>query len=185
MGIEPIPSPLQYNSNEMINMPYKHCLKIMEDGHRCNAQFFVPTNLHPLRFCPEHENPKGRNLRKRHAETERLHDFVVELQTTIPKMKETLRTLQLENSKMLTRIDDLEVLLNEETAVKTINKAKTDLESLKEELKTNKEQIDTYFESMIMDIRKVEKENAIGESDFAKLQRQITTLGNRVRKLQE
>lgn len=157
----------------------------MEDGHRCNEQFFVPTNLHPLKFCPEHESPKGRNLRKRNADIERLHDFVVELQTTVPTMKETLRTLQLENSKMLSRMDDLEVLLNEETAVKTINKAKTDLESLKAELETHRKEIDTYFDKMTMEIRKVEKENAIGDSDFAKLQRQITTLGNRVRKLQE
>ena len=139
MGIEPIPSPLQYNSNEMISMPYKHCQKVMEDGHRCNEQFYVPTNLHTLKFCPEQESPKG----------------------------------------------DLEVLLNEETAVKTINKAKTDLESLKAELETHRKEIDTYFDKMTMEIRKVEKENAIGDSDFAKLQRQITTLGNRVRKLQE
>ena len=164
----------------MIIMPYKHCQRIMEDGHRCNAQFYVPTNTHPLRFCPDHDSAKGTNRRKVAARQEDLHNFVVDLQSSIPKMRETIRTLQLENSKMLARIDNLEILLDDEIAAKLITKTKSELTVLKERMKKHRNEMDTYFNKLTAEIRKVEKDNSIGESDFAKLQRQIVTLNNRV-----
>ena len=57
-------------------MPYKHCQKIMNDGHRCNKQFYIRTNFSPLKFCPEHDTGVKRNKRAADARIEAKSKFV-------------------------------------------------------------------------------------------------------------
>ena len=65
-------------------MPYKNCQKILEDGHRCNRTFKVPTIRSGRKLCPEHERKdlsSGAGVRNIQGKQEKMREFLDDLYT--------------------------------------------------------------------------------------------------------
>ena len=154
MGIAPFLS--QTPIQEMINMTYKYCKAIVEDGHKCNKAFRVGSNFSGREHCPEHETiTKSRNQYAVMEKQARLIEFV--------------NTLVVEYPKLQQRVED------------TDNR----LDSVQSMLISN--QFDRYkdeISEMIIDFDAKIKASRMNDDNYAKLQRQIITLNNRIIKLE-
>lgn len=110
-------------------MPYKNCQHILEDGHRCNRTFKVPTHRSSRKLCPEHENKefsKGAGIRKIQAKQEKMREFLDDLYTwkieaidrRIDKVMEKQRALDQKLDRM---IDNMEKMSKDFNTMKNLN----------------------------------------------------------------
>ena len=90
-------------------MTYKHCIKIIESGHRCNATFKVGGNYSRQQHCPEHETlTRSTNIKTVLAKEENMRTFVVSQMNEMPKLLDRLNVVEAKVETILTRITNPE-----------------------------------------------------------------------------
>ena len=144
-------------------MPYKNCQHILEDGHKCNRTFKVPTNRSSRKLCPEHERrdiSKGAGIRNIQGKQEKMREFLGDLYSwkieaidrRIDRVMEQQRAL---DRKLDRVIDNMEKLDENFTNMKNLN---------------SKVAQSIYHR---------------GPEHFDKLQKQIITLNNKIIKISD
>ena len=143
-------------------MPYKNCQKILEDGHRCNRTFKVPTHRSSRKLCPEHERKetnKGAGIRNVQGKQEKMREFLDDLYTWKIEAMDRRIDKVVEQQRALG--NKLDMIVN-------------NMEKMSEDFRTMKDLNAKIAESVYQ-----------GPEYYDKLQRQIIALNNKIVKMSD
>ena len=163
-------------------MPYNNCQKILDDGHRCNKQFRVPSHKWQMKFCPECEtNPRHKGNRMKALATDlEIKDYLVALMEEYPSVKNIVpsQTQIDEIQKVLKHFSDemdkMRIKRGEIDRVLSANKTHISKKLLEYSNMVN-EELNNYTKELA----------ALTEPEGQKLQRQILILNNRLGKIEK
>ena len=143
-------------------MPYKNCQKILEDGHRCNRTFKVPTIRSGRKLCPEHERKdlsSGAGVRNIQGKQEKMREFLDDLYTwKIEAMDRRIDKVVEQQRALSSRLD---MIVN-------------NMEKMSEDFRTMKDLNAKIAESVYQ-----------GPEYYDKLQKQIIALNNKIIKISD
>tara|TARA_R100000995_G_scaffold1763_1_gene1196 strand:- start:29998 stop:30531 length:534 start_codon:yes stop_codon:yes gene_type:complete len=163
-------------------MPYNNCQKIMEDGHRCNKQFRVPSHKWRLKFCPECEtNPrhKGNRMHALASDLE-IKEYLVALMKEYPSIKDIVPSQ--------TQIDEIrKVLKSFSDELDGMRLKRGDIDRVLSANKTHvSKKLNEYSNMVNEELNNAKKDFfRLTEPESEKLQRQLLTLSNRLTKLEK
>ena len=163
-------------------MPYNNCQKIMEDGHRCNKQFRVPSHKWQMKFCPECEtNPRHKGNRMNALANDlQIKDYLKALMETYPSVKDIVpnKTEIDEIRKVLKsfsdELDGMRIKRREIDRVLSANRTHVS-KKLYEYTNIVNEELNSAKKDLL----------SLTAPESEKLQRQLLTLSNRLTKLEK
>jgi len=163
-------------------MPYNNCQKIMEDGHRCNKQFRVPSHKWKLKFCPECEtNPKHKGNRMSALANElQIKDYLRALMKEYPSVKDIVPNQ--------TQMDEIrKVLKSFSDELDRMRLTRGEIDRLLSANKTHVSKKLNEYSNIINEELNVARSELkeLTKPESEKLQRQLLTLSNRLTKLEK
>lgn len=163
-------------------MPYNNCQKIMEDGHRCNKQFRVPSHKWKMKFCPECEtNPKHKGNRMNALANElQIKDYLRALMKEYPSVKDIVPNQ--------TQIDEIrKVLKSFSDELDGMRLKRGEIDRVLSANKTHvSKKLYEYGNMVNEELNNAKKDFfSLTAPESEKLQRQLLTLSNRLTKLEK
>ena len=154
----------------------------MEDGHRCNKQFRVPSHKWKMKFCPECEtNPRHKGNRMKNLASDlEIKEYLISLMKEYPSVKDIVPSQ--------TQIDEIQkVLKHFSDELDTMRLKRGEIDRVLSANKTHvSKKLLEYGNLVNEELNNAAKELAeLTEPESQKLQRQMLTLNNRLNKIEK